>query len=141
MVKNKDSSLFPKFPPQNEKKFRKEIIEDHRPWGKFRSYPHKDVGSIKLITVNPNESLSLQYHKKRSEFWVVLDKGLKVTLGEKVWQTQKNEEIFIPIKTPHRVQNIGKYPARIMEIWIGNSHEDDIVRLKDIYGRIKQPKD
>lgn len=123
-----------------EKELRKRIIEDHRPWGKFRSYPHKEAGSIKIITVNPNGALSLQYHNRRSEFWVILDKGLEITLGEKIWQTQENEEIFIPIKTPHRIRNTGKHPARIMEIWIGNSDEDDIVRLEDIYGRAKGPK-
>jgi mannose-6-phosphate isomerase-like protein (cupin superfamily) len=123
-----------------EKKFRKKIIEDHRPWGQFRSYPHRNAGSIKLITVKPKASLSLQYHNHRSEFWVALDRGLEVTVGEKVWQPQKNEEIFIPLKAPHRVRNIGKYPARIMEIWIGNSDESDIVRLEDIYGRTQKSK-
>jgi mannose-6-phosphate isomerase len=135
MTKKKDPSVFKKTTLEEEKEFRGKIVEEHRPWGKFRSFPHKKAGSIKLITVNPNESLSLQYHNQRSEFWVALDKGLEVTVGEKVWQPQKNEEIFIPQKAPHRVRNIGKSPARIMEIWIGSSNEDDIVRLKDIYGR------
>ena len=135
MMKKKPPSISKKTTLQEEKEFREKIIEEKRPWGKFRSFPHKNAGSIKLITVNPNESLSLQYHNKRSEFWVALDKGLEVAVGGKVWQPRKNEEIFIPLKTPHRVRNIGKNPARIMEIWIGNSNEDDIVRLKDIYGR------
>jgi len=135
MAKKKVLFVSKKNISKNQTKFRKGIIEDHRPWGKFRSYPHKYAGSIKLITINPDESLSLQYHNQRSEFWVILDKGLEVTVGEKVWQTQKNEEIFIPIKIPHRVKNIGKHPSRIMEIWIGNSDEEDIVRLEDIYGR------
>ena len=135
MAKKKTPPVSKKTIPQEEKEFREKIVESQRPWGKFRSFPHKEAGSIKLITVNPNESLSLQYHNQRSEFWVALDKGLEVTVGEKVWQPRKNEEIFIPLKTPHRVRNIGKRPARIMEIWIGNSNEDDIVRLKDIYGR------
>jgi hypothetical protein len=26
-------------------------------------------------------------------------------------------------------------PARVMEIWLGNSDEEDIVRLEDVYGR------
>ncbi|MBD3413144.1 MAG: cupin domain-containing protein [Candidatus Aminicenantes bacterium] len=125
---------------EEENKFRKRIIEDHRPWGQFRSYPYQNAGSIKLITVKPKGTLSLQYHNHRSEFWVALDKGLEVTVREKVWQPQKNEEIFIPVKAPHRVRNIGKNPARIMEIWIGNSDEKDIVRLKDIYGRNQKPK-
>ncbi len=115
--------------------FRKEIQEDIRPWGKFRSFPHKQAGSIKIITVEPRGILSLQYHHRRSEFWVILDEGLEVTVGDKVWQPEKNEEIFVPRKTPHRLRCIGRENARIMEIWLGHSDESDIVRLQDDYGR------
>ena len=118
-----------------EKQFRDRIFEDHRPWGKFRSFPLENASSIKILTVNPSGSLSLQSHALRSEFWIVLDEGLEITIGDKVWEPRKNEEIFIPLKTPHRVQNLGKHPARIMEIWVGDSNESDIVRLKDEYGR------
>lgn len=118
-----------------ERKFRERIVEDHRPWGKFRSFPHENASSIKIITVSPKESLSLQFHARRSEFWIVLDEGLEITKGDKVWKSRKNEEIFIPEKVPHRVRNLGKHPARIMEIWIGDSNESDIVRLEDNYGR------
>ncbi len=115
--------------------FRKEIQEDIRPWGKFRSFPHKQAGSIKIITVEPGGILSLQYHRHRGEFWVILDEGLEVTVGDKVWQPEKNEEIFVPRKTPHRLRCIGRENARIMEIWLGHSDESDIVRLQDDYGR------
>jgi mannose-6-phosphate isomerase-like protein (cupin superfamily) len=118
-----------------ELKFRKDIKEDVRPWGKFRSFPYKPARSIKIITVNPGQALSLQYHDHRSEFWVVLDKGLEVTVGNKAWHPEAGEEIFIPPKTPHRLHCLGAQPARVMEIWIGDSDESDIVRLKDDYGR------
>ena len=119
-------------------RFKKGIVEDIRPWGKFRSFPHRPAGSIKIITVNPGETLSLQYHKNRGEFWVVLDKGLEVTVGNKVWQPETNEEIFIPAQVPHRMKCIGDSASRIMEIWIGDSDESDIVRLEDKYGRINK---
>lgn len=115
--------------------FRDAIVEDIRPWGKFRSFPYDQAGSIKIITVKPGEALSLQYHEKRSEFWVILDEGLEVTAGNRVWSPHVNEEIFIPRKTAHRVRCIGQKPARIMEIWIGKSEESDIIRLQDEYGR------
>jgi len=118
-----------------EKQFKERILEDHRPWGKFRSFPHENASSIKIITVYPSGSLSLQYHAFRSEFWIVLDEGLEVTVGDKVWKPRENEEIFIQKKSPHRVRNLGSHPARIMEIWVGDSDESDIVRLEDKYGR------
>ncbi len=118
-----------------EFKFRKNIKEDVRPWGKFRSFPYKQARSIKIITVNPGQALSLQYHNHRSEYWVVLDKGLEVTVGDVVWRPEAGEEIFVPQKSPHRLHCLGEHPARVMEIWIGDSDESDIVRLEDDYGR------
>lgn len=115
--------------------FKKAITEEIRPWGKFRSFPQGQASKIKIITVKSGETLSLQYHKKRSEFWIILDEGLEVTAGDRVWQPMANEEIFIPCKIPHRVRCIGQKPARIMEIWIGKSEESDIIRLEDEYGR------
>ena len=85
-------------------KFKKEIGEEVRPWGKFRSYPHRAAGSLKIITVSPGRALSLQYHRRRSEFWVVLDAGLEMTLGKRVWRPKRGEEIFIPSRMPHRLQ-------------------------------------
>lgn len=72
--------------PPEETDFRTRIIEDIRPWGKFRSYPHRSAGSLKIITVNPGGSLSLQYHNKRSEFWVVIDPGLEIAVGDRTWK-------------------------------------------------------
>jgi len=112
------------------------IREDVRPWGKFRAYPHEKAGSLKIITVNPGASLSLQIHLRRSEFWIVLDEGLEVTVGTRSFRPGPNDEIFIPRETPHRLRNAGDRPARIMEIWLGDSDEADIVRLEDLYGRL-----
>ncbi|MCX8160639.1 MAG: phosphomannose isomerase type II C-terminal cupin domain [Candidatus Saccharicenans sp.] len=120
--------------PESEK-IRALIYEENRPWGKFRSYPHQLASSLKIITVNPGGLLSLQYHRKRSEYWVVLDSGLEITLGEKTWQPKPGEEIFIAAGTPHRLKGLGPHPARVMELWLGDSGEDDIVRLEDVYGR------
>jgi mannose-6-phosphate isomerase len=114
------------------------IVEDIRPWGKFRRFPHENAGSVKIITVEPGRRLSLQYHDGRAEFWIVLDPGLEVTVRDRVWQAARNEEILIPRRAPHRIRNIGQAPARVMEIWIGRSSEADIVRLEDDYGRDKK---
>jgi mannose-6-phosphate isomerase-like protein (cupin superfamily) len=119
----------------DEARFRGAIVEDVRPWGRFRRFPHAEAGSIKIITLQPGGRLSLQYHEGRDEFWVVLDAGLEITVGDRVWQAAPNEEIFIPRRTAHRVRNAGPAPARFLEIWIGRSAEADIVRLADDYDR------
>jgi mannose-6-phosphate isomerase-like protein (cupin superfamily) len=121
--------------PTPEAAFRARIVEDVRPWGKFRRFPHEGASSVKIITVEPGGRLSLQYHEGRDEFWVVLDAGLEITVGERVWTAAPDEEVFIPRRSPHRVRNAGGKPARFMEIWIGDSAESDIVRLSDDYNR------
>lgn len=115
--------------------FRAGISEDVRPWGRFRRFPHESVSSIKIITVAPGGRLSLQYHEGRTEFWVVLDQGLEVTVGRRVWEPARDEEIYIPAGIRHRLRNNGSAPARVMEIWLGLSSESDIVRIEDDYHR------
>ncbi len=56
-------------------------------------------------------------------------------MDERVWRPAANEEIYIPREARHRLRGVGTHPARIMEIWLGNSDEADIVRLEDTYGR------
>jgi mannose-6-phosphate isomerase-like protein (cupin superfamily) len=118
-----------------EPEFRSRIVEDIRPWGRFRSYPPEDAAAVKIITVNPGAALSLQYHRRRSEFWVVLDPGLEMTIGERTWRPAEGEEIYIPRQAPHRLRCVGPARGRVMELWLGDSDEDDIVRLQDDYGR------
>ncbi len=124
-----------KSPSDEERDFRSRILEDRRPWGKFRSFPHPAAGAVKIITVDPGGTLSLQYHERRAEFWVALDEGLEITVGERTWRPAPDEEIYIPRGAAHRLRSVGSRPARIMEIWLGDSDEADIVRLDDAYGR------
>jgi mannose-6-phosphate isomerase len=119
----------------DEQSYRSGVIEDIRPWGKFRAFPLGQASSLKIITVHPGATLSLQYHSLRSEFWVVLDPGLEVTVGTRVWQPAVNEEIYIPLEAPHRLRCLGSKPGRVMELWLGTPEESDIVRLEDDYGR------
>jgi mannose-6-phosphate isomerase-like protein (cupin superfamily) len=122
-----------------ERAYREKIVEDIRPWGRFRSYPLRSVGTIKIITVNPGAAPSLQYHDRRSEYWVILDRGLEVTLGTKTWRPKSGEEVYVPRRTPHRLRCVGRAPGRVMELWLGSSSESDIVRLVDDYGRVRRP--
>jgi len=115
--------------------FRKGILQDKRPWGAFRRFPLAGVSGAKIITVEPGGVLSLQYHHDRDEFWVILDDGLEMTLGDKVWRPAPGAEIWIPRGTHHRVRGVGHRTARVFELWLGESDESDIVRVEDVYKR------
>jgi len=110
------------------------IKEVKKPWGKFRQYTLNQKCTVKIITVNKNQILSKQKHKKRSEFWVALDSGLIIEVGNKKFAAKKGQEIRIPKNTIHRVS--AKKKARFLEISFGNFDENDIERFEDKYGRI-----
>ncbi len=121
--------------PPSFKEFKQGVTTDHRPWGMFQRFPREGVSSIKIITVEPGGILSLQYHRGRSEYWLILDEGLEMTVGERVWTARAGEEVWIPAGTRHRARCVGESKARFFELWIGESEEDDIVRVEDVYGR------
>jgi len=77
----------------------------------------------------------LQYHHLRDELWVALDRGLRVTLGETIWDPELYEEIYIPRGTKHRMAGVGEKSSRWLEISFGEFNEEDIVRLEDSYNR------
>ncbi|MDQ3833792.1 MAG: phosphomannose isomerase type II C-terminal cupin domain [Actinomycetota bacterium] len=112
------------------------LIRVEKPWGRFEQYTHNILSTVKIITVDPGGTLSLQYHHHRDELWVVLDPGVKVELGEKVLHPEVGEKLFIPRETAHRLSCEGERPVRILEVSFGEFDEDDIVRLEDAYGRI-----
>jgi len=124
---------------QLKAKGRKEIRENtvtHRPWGKYESIDHGARFQVKLITVNPGASISLQLHHHRSEHWVIVSGTGKVTRGDEVFQLYENQSTFIPVGVRHRLENPGHIPLELIEVQSGGYlGEDDIVRFDDKYGR------
>ena len=59
-------------------------------------------------------------------------------LTNKIETLSKNESVYIPIKSKHRLSNPGKLPLKLIEIQSGAYlGEDDIEMFEDSYGRIK----
>ena len=53
---------------------------DDRPWGRWEEYLNESGYRVKRLFVRPGGRLSLQYHRLRSEFWVVVRGQGKLTL-------------------------------------------------------------
>ena len=107
-----------------------------RPWGTYQTLDLGEGYQVKKIIVNPSGRLSLQKHQKRSEHWVVIQGNPTITVEETVRKHKVGDAIFIPIKSPHRLENFTSKMAALIEVQIGTYlGEDDIVRLEDIYGR------
>ena len=79
----------------------------------------------------------MQKHKHRSEHWTVISGRPKITINKREFFIKVNETAFIPQGAKHRIENHFSKPVRIIEIQTGPIlKETDIVRYKDIYGRV-----
>ncbi len=115
------------------------VYSEGRPWGKFEKFHENKSCTVKLIYVNANSRLSLQYHKKRSEFWKIVKGTAMVEIDGKKVTLQEGETITIPRQAKHRVLAL-ETDCIILEIAYGKFDENDIVRLEDDYDRVTIPK-
>lgn len=113
-----------------------------RPWGHYRILSQGPFYKVKEIGVAPGKRLSLQFHKYRAEHWVVVEGTPMVTIGSENLAVPVNESVFVPLNTPHRLENPGQEQVKIIEVQTGSYlGEDDIVRLDDDFGRLSEDVD
>lgn len=53
---------------------------DYRPWGHYKIIADYPGYKVKILSVNPGQKLSLQYHDHRKEVWTVLAGTAKIKL-------------------------------------------------------------
>ena len=112
--------------------------EVYRPWGKYDSIDIGDNYQVKRLTVKPGAKLSVQMHYHRSEHWVVVAGQARVHYGDKSHDLYVNESTYHGKEVVHALENIGDIPLELIEVQVGSYlGEDDIVRFKDIYGRVE----
>ncbi len=101
--------------------------------------------SPKFLLVAPGKRLSWQRHDRRAELWRVLDGPVGIKLGETdeepedVRQLQTGEIIEFGVNVRHRLIGLESWGI-VTEIWKHSdaanlSHEADIVRISDDFGR------
>ena len=110
---------------------------DIRPWGTWEVLEAGECFCVKKITVNPNAILSLQMHNFRAEHWIIAKGEAMIILNEDTLYRKKDDAIYIPIKSKHRIKNTSSTEELIfIEVQTGdNLDEDDIIRFEDNYGR------
>ena len=113
----------------------KDIYQEERPWGNFRRFTHNTPSTVKIITVKPNEILSLQSHTRRSEFWMVISGSGVFEVDGKEYEVKKNSEQYIPINAKHRMAS-GDNGLEVLEIATADFEEEDIIRYEDKDGRV-----
>ena len=122
---------------KNKSKYYKKTNVFYRPWGKYTNLYSGKGFLVKELVVNSKSSISLQKHKHRSEHWTITSGKPRITINKKKFFKNINETAFIPRGSIHRIENLFKTPVKIMEVQTGTIlKETDIIRYKDIYGRV-----
>lgn len=106
-----------------------------RPWGDYRVLYQHSGSKVKELTVLPGESLTMQRHQFRAEYWHVVEgmcevSGLldtKSTISPKI--LNRHQTIDIATNEWHQLRNPFNYPCKIIEIQYGvRCEEEDIER-------------
>ncbi len=110
--------------------------KNYRPWGSFTNIEEGSTWKVKKLEIKPDSSISLQMHHKRSEHWIIVDGKAKVEIDDEVTILGKNESIYVPLGSKHRLSNLEKSSLILIEVQSGHYlEEDDIIRFEDMYGR------
>jgi len=112
-------------------------IRVDKPWGNFTQYVLNGQCTVKILTCDPGQQLSLQRHRHRDELWIVLDHGAIVEIDGCNFNVDIGDEVWLPVGSVHRLScnTSASSSIRVLEISFGNFSEDDIERFDDIYKR------
>jgi mannose-6-phosphate isomerase len=127
----------PAFPPGNPATGRVTVTRVPKPWGHEIIWAHTDQYVGKILHVKAGEALSVQYHERKDETIYLLS-------GELVYWVQQpgtdqlqdvkltqGESFRIAPGTVHFIEAVSD--CDLLEA--STSHLDDVVRIKDKYGR------
>ena len=110
---------------------------EERPWGRYEVLEEGDTYKVKRIEVDPGKRLSLQSHKKRNEYWVVVKGPAGIVLDDEEFLLEEGKMVYSPIGAKHRLFNTNDYTIKVIEIQYGTYFgEDDIIRYEDDYKRV-----
>ena len=106
-----------------------------RPWGYYRVLHSVPGTKVKELTVNPGQSLSMQRHANRHEFWHVaegrcdVEQELPSGYSLPAVTLTAHSQLSIPQGDWHRINNPYNEPCKIVEIQYGTAcDETDIER-------------
>src|SRR3546814_20162743 len=82
-------------------------IGDHedRPWGAWRVVDAAASFITKRVAVKPGHRLSLQFHRHRSEHWVIVAGTGEATVDETIAQPTPGAHVILQIGTASRREN------------------------------------
>jgi len=112
------------------------IEKEYRPWGWFKVLQRGDNYCVKELFVEKDMRISLQFHRYRTEDWVIVNGDGVITQGNLETPCKVGDTFHIQIEQRHRIQG-GENGITIIEVQRGKCQEDDIVRLEDDFNRVE----
>ena len=113
------------------------MYSENRPWGNFIVLSDGNDIKVKIISIDPGQSISYQYHLKRSEHWIITKGSGELTIDDQKKNVGVNDQVFIPVNAKHKIRNNSDSVLQFVEVQTGEYFgEDDIIRLSDDYGRV-----
>ena len=101
-----------------------------RPWGTVTVLEEGQQYRINRIELQPGQHISTQMHYHRSEHWIVVSGTAKVLCNGQETTLVQKQSTYVPMCTPHRVENPGAIPLVMIEVQNGEYlGEDDITRF------------
>jgi mannose-6-phosphate isomerase-like protein (cupin superfamily) len=107
------------------------------PWGHQKVFVMNEQATVKILDIEPFQSLSVQYHTQRSEQWYTLSGDGVVTIDGVRRIVSEGEHLYIPKLAIHTVE-AGADGLRILEYVTDHFSANDIVRISDKYGRVEK---
>jgi cytidyltransferase-like protein len=108
-----------------------------RPWGYYRVLHEVEGMKVKELTIDPGQSLSMQRHNHRAEYWLV-SSGSAIVNSQSVRGYQyppklitKHQEHCVPVGEWHQLTNPFNEPCKIVEIQHGDSCNESDIERKD----------
>ena len=107
-----------------------------KPWGWELVWAETERYVGKLLFVRAGEALSLQYHERKDESWLVREGLARLELGEvggplEVVEIRPGDAFHYRPGTVHRITAL----EDTLVLEVSTTELDDVVRVEDRYGR------
>ncbi len=108
-----------------------------KPWGHELIWAHTDRYVGKVLVIEPGKRLSLQYHERKDESLLVVRGTLRLHIGPTLEELEKidlgpGESYRVPVGHTHRFEALSE---QVELVEVSTPELDDVVRVKDDYGR------
>ena len=105
-----------------------------RNWGWYKILYNAMTTKVKELQIEPGQSISVQRHSKRNEFWFVVKGECTASKDDKSVILTAHKQFTVPTNTWHTLYNHTNKPCNIVEIQYGECCEESDIERQDLHG-------